>query len=165
MDPPYPSSVRMSGRYDHEMSLQDHRDLVHRALKLKGIVILSGYENPIYSPLETAGWVGKSFKVPAYSSDRRTRREEYLWISPSAQQRLKFQKGTPTQRMRAGAYATHRARVSATEAKLRAVIGELQDRGESVNITMVAAIAGMTREHLSKKYNYLFTAKGRELCP
>ncbi len=165
LDPPYPSSVRISGGYDHEMSLRDHRDLVHRVLKLKGKVVLSGYANPIYRPLEIAGWAKRFLDVPAYSSDRRTRREECLWISPVAVKRPKEPTGSPAERMRAGAYATHRARVSQTEAKIRAVIGDLRDRSEPVNITLVAAIVGMTREHLSKKYNYLFTAKGRELCP
>jgi transcriptional regulator GlxA family with amidase domain len=60
--------------------------------------------------------------------------------------------GTPSDRMRQGAFTTHRARVSVTEAKLRAVIGNLRDRGETIKISSVAAELGMSREHLSRRY-------------
>jgi AraC-like DNA-binding protein len=59
--------------------------------------------------------------------------------------------------MREGALATHRARASQTEAKLRVIIGKLRDGDEVINISMVAAAAEMSREHLSRRYNYLFS--------
>jgi len=157
LDPPYPESVRIGGRYKHEMSLDDHRELVIRLLSVQGMTVLSSYENPMYAPLETAGWVKKFHEVPAYSSDQRARRVECLWLSPNVAKRPKVLEGTPSERMREGAFTTHRARVSATEAKLRAVIGNARDRGEAATISSVAAIAGMSREHLSRRYNSLFS--------
>src|SRR5665213_1776303 len=97
------------------------RQLVVRLLSVQGMVVLSGYENPTYAPLEAAGWVRKSHSVPAYSSDRRSRRVECLWLSPNLVKGPEEPAGTPTDRMREGAHATHRARASQTEAKLRAV--------------------------------------------
>jgi DNA adenine methylase len=152
MDPPYVPSVRVFGGYKHEMSLDDHRQLVVRLLSIQGMVILSGYENPTYSPLETAGWTWKSHEVPAYSSDHRSRRVERIWMSPNVVKCPPMVDGTPSDRMRQGAFTTHRARVSVTEAKLRAVIGNLRDRGETIKISSVAAELGMSREHLSRRY-------------
>src|SRR5665213_520722 len=98
-------------------------------------------------------WVRKSYDVPAYSSDRRSRRVECLWLSPNLVKGPEEQAGTPTDRMREGAHAPHRARASQTEAKLRAVIGKRRDDGEVINISAVE----MSREHLSRRYNYLFS--------
>ena len=52
-------------------------------------------------------------------------------------------------------------RVSMTEARLRAVIGKLRDDGEVINISAVAAVVEMSREHLSRRYNYLFLPSAR----
>jgi DNA adenine methylase len=157
LDPPYLPSVRVWGGYKHEMSLDDHHELVIRLLSIQGMVVLSGYENPTYAPLETAGWVKKFHEVPAYSSDHRARRVECLWLSPNAVKRPKATKGTPSERMREGALTTHRSRVSATEAKVRAVIGNLRGADEAISISAVAASVGMSREHLSRRYNSLFS--------
>lgn len=113
LDPPYLQSERIWGGYKHEMSIDDHRELVVRLLSVRGMVILSGYENPTYQPLEAAGWVRKSYDVPAYSSDRRTRRSECLWLSPSVVKGLRTPGSTSADRMREGAYASHRAQVVA----------------------------------------------------
>jgi hypothetical protein len=61
--------------------------------------------------------------------------------------------------MRAGAYATHRGRTSLSEATLRAEIGKRRDSGQVVNVSVVAAAVGMSREHLSRRYNHLFSAQ------
>jgi DNA adenine methylase len=55
-DPPYVADTRTGGKYVVEMSDQDHRDLIGLLLDFKGKVLLSGYANPLYEPLETAGW-------------------------------------------------------------------------------------------------------------
>ena len=158
LDPPYVPSERVSGGYKHEMSLDDHRQLVVRLLSIQGMVVLSGYENPTYAPLEVAGWVRKSHSVPAYSSDRRSRRVECLWLSPNLVQDRKGSAGTPADRMREGAHSTHRTRASLTEAKLSVIMGRLRDGGETISISAVAAAAKMSREHLSRRYNHLFSA-------
>jgi DNA adenine methylase len=158
LDPPYlPSARSAGGKYKHEMCTNDHRLLVVRLLRVQGMVVLSGYQDQTYEPLEAAGWARKSYDVPAYSSDRRSRRSECLWLSPNVAKGPKGPAGTPADRMREGALATHRARASQTEAKLRVIIGKLRDGDEVINISMVAAAAEMSREHLSRRYNYLFS--------
>ncbi len=45
------------------MSDKDHHALVEILLGIKGKAMLSGYGNPIYEPLERAGWKRYDFKV------------------------------------------------------------------------------------------------------
>lgn len=57
MDPPYVPNTRSgSGKYEIEMTSEDHVRLVERLLTVQGFVVLMGYANPIYSQLETHGW-------------------------------------------------------------------------------------------------------------
>lgn len=51
LDPPYVHSTRGQGRYNDEISEQDHKDLVEQLKEIKGKVLLSGYETEIYAPL------------------------------------------------------------------------------------------------------------------
>jgi len=58
-DPPYVHEMRVAGNndvYRHEMTAADHAALVETLLAVKGNVVLSGYAQPIYAPLEAAGW-------------------------------------------------------------------------------------------------------------
>ena len=48
LDPPYVHSTRNSGEYNFEMSDADHVELIERIKELKGMVLLSGYNNEIY---------------------------------------------------------------------------------------------------------------------
>lgn len=104
LDPPYIPETRKSGKYDYEMSLEDHQELIERILQLKGKVLLSGYRHPIHEPLENAGWArvdftavchasgrGKSTKIMGEGSGREKQsRVESLWISPTAQKRTAY---------------------------------------------------------------------------
>ncbi len=98
LDPPYAPATRKGGGYAHELSMDDHRGLVELLLGLAGMVILSGYDHPVYLPLERAGWNKRHFAVTC-SAAARTRatglqgkghvselqqRVECVWISPSA---------------------------------------------------------------------------------
>ncbi|MGL4847562.1 MAG: DNA adenine methylase [Clostridium sp.] len=57
MDPPYVLETRAQKKiYEHELNDDDHRELVELLLKIKGQVILSGYDNFIYEKLEKNGW-------------------------------------------------------------------------------------------------------------
>jgi len=95
LDPPYVHSTRKTTNdYAHEMADQDHKDLVQILLEIKGKAILSGYANPIYSPLEDAGWERHEFSVPCTapacsstngsqpngSVKKRQSRTEVVWI-------------------------------------------------------------------------------------
>ncbi|MDC4634080.1 DNA adenine methylase [Acinetobacter baumannii] len=89
VDPPYVHDTRYSGAktgrvYRHEMSDQDHEELLKVLLELEGKVIVSGYPSEIYNDY-LAKWkrVDTSARI---SSGRGTDvRTECLWISPNAQ--------------------------------------------------------------------------------
>lgn len=98
LDPPYVAETRRDGGYAHEMTLDDHADLVVALQKLRGMAILSGYAHAVYEPLEAAGWQRHDWKT-ACSAAGRTRttgiqgkgaslkmqsRTETAWVSPSA---------------------------------------------------------------------------------
>lgn len=85
LDPPYVPQTRGNGGYAHEMTEQDHRQMVDFLSSVQGMVVLSGYGHDTYQPLEDAGWLRVDQEVPAYASDSRGRRIESLWLSPSAQ--------------------------------------------------------------------------------
>ena len=94
LDPPYVLSTRKGKAYDHEMSNEDHQELVDILLGIKGKVMLSGYANPIYAPLEGAGWKRYDFKtscavaagmranrqLPKDENLRRLERTESVWV-------------------------------------------------------------------------------------
>lgn len=89
VDPPYVHETRYSGAktgrvYRHEMSDQDHEELLKVLLELEGKVIVSGYPSDIYNDY-LAKWkrVDTSARI---SSGRGTDvRTECLWISSNAQ--------------------------------------------------------------------------------
>ena len=54
VDPPYVTNTRKYGSYTHEMTDEDHKELIEALLRVKGIVVLSGYDSDLYAPLE--GW-------------------------------------------------------------------------------------------------------------
>ena len=60
LDPPYILSTRRAGGYACEMSDEDHMLLVERVQALKGRVLLSGYNHPIYDSLP---WNKEEFEV------------------------------------------------------------------------------------------------------
>ncbi len=153
LDPPYVPETRIGGHYPNEMTRSDHDELIQRILCVKGMVVLSGYAHPSYQPLESCGWIRRSYDVVAYSSDTRTRRVEQLWLSPTVLGR----KSSSTDRMRSGAYQTHRSRVKSTESVLTAAIGRLRLNDERVTISAVASMVSMSREHVSRRYKHLFT--------
>lgn len=96
-DPPYVWSTRKSGRYNHELDDKDHMELVEILLKYDGAVVLSGYPNPLYKPLEDAGWTRDEFAckctVTGRTADQRKRtqdlnRVEGVWRNPEALRRM-----------------------------------------------------------------------------
>lgn len=98
-DPPYVPDTRKSGSYKHEMTVEDHNDLVELLLGVKGMAILSGYRHPVYEPLERAGWRRHDYETSC-SATARTRatgilgkgslekmqpRVESVWVSPNCE--------------------------------------------------------------------------------
>lgn len=96
VDPPYVADTRKGGKYAHEMTDADHRDLVDILRGLKGRALLSGYATPLYAPLEADGWRRQDFAVScsaaaktkatgitgAGAATRMQGRTESVWISP-----------------------------------------------------------------------------------
>lgn len=80
MDPPYLHALRKcSKEYRYEMTDHDHQNLLQELKKLKGMVILSGYENDLYNSI-LSEW--KKFYKDTYAQGAK-KRIETLWISPN----------------------------------------------------------------------------------
>lgn len=100
LDPPYVPTTRRHGRYTHEMTLDDHVELVQALLGLRGQAMISGYDHEIYRPLEDAGWQKITWNVSCHVVGR-TRatgllgkhslrhgqyRLENVWVKPYSRQ-------------------------------------------------------------------------------
>ena len=76
-DPPYVMSTRSRKMYQHEMTDQDHVELLKALLQHTGPVMLSGYDNEIYNTY-LSGWRKES--TPA-RAERSLPRTECLWMN------------------------------------------------------------------------------------
>jgi len=96
LDPPYVSDTRITTKaYTHEMNYTQHEDLVRVILSCEGAVILSGYDTPLYTPLEDAGWAHDEFQTTCHAAGRvrgssvigkgnAPPRTEVVWRNPTA---------------------------------------------------------------------------------
>lgn len=95
LDPPYVTETRRDGTYTVDFADADHEALIALLLRLPGRFLLSGYDHPIYAPLEAAGWGRVDWDVDASSAGRtrasglqgpgscaHQRRTETLWLDP-----------------------------------------------------------------------------------
>lgn len=76
-DPPYLLDTRGGKQYRHEMTEQDHLDLLAALLQHRGPVILSGYPSEMYDR-ELKGWIRITRKSYNQNADQRT---EVLWCN------------------------------------------------------------------------------------
>lgn len=85
LDPTYLSYTRKSPKvFKHEMTPQDHWNLLDLVSKLQGFWILSGYNNPLYSVwAEVCGWrkVEKQISNHAAGGDEKRVMTECLWMN------------------------------------------------------------------------------------
>jgi DNA adenine methylase len=82
-DPPYTPDTRSEKKmrdYANEMTLDDHIALGEKLKNIKGMVLISGYDNPLYRDLY-AGWQ----MVTKETRTVKSAATECLWINPSAQ--------------------------------------------------------------------------------
>jgi len=154
IDPPYIRATRVSGRYQHELTQDEHHELVARLLEFHGMVVLSGYYHGTYKPLERAGWKRIDYKMRTHASDFRAHRVESLWFSPHSANRNLFM--SPIERQRQGAYRSHRVQTCATTRKVVRAISRFKVAGKKVTISGIGRATDLSREHLSRKYRYLF---------
>lgn len=82
VDPPYVMATRSDAAtdYAHEMTDGDHERLLSFLLGLQGMVLVSGYANPIYDAA-LSGWKRLTKQAMADGAKART---EVLWINPAA---------------------------------------------------------------------------------
>jgi DNA adenine methylase len=81
LDPPYLMSTRSKSSviYSNEMNEKDHIALAEQVHKLKGMIVLSGYNSVIYDALYS-GWK----KIPKSATAQNGKgRTECLWLSPN----------------------------------------------------------------------------------
>lgn len=64
LDPPYIINTRVRGKYKYECTDSFHKDLISLIKKVKGKVVLSGYNHSIYNKL---GWERVEFKTACHS--------------------------------------------------------------------------------------------------
>lgn len=81
VDPPYPKETRDEGSdYRHEMTTECHIELASFLKTLKGMVVLSGYQCPLYARL-FKDW--KFIEQSSYADGAKPR-TEILWFNQSA---------------------------------------------------------------------------------
>ena len=66
-DPPYVPSTRRAGVYKHELTDEDHQELVELLKQIQGRVMLSGYPNELYDSL---GWRRIEWEVNCHAAGR-----------------------------------------------------------------------------------------------
>ncbi len=87
LDPPYVHSTRRSGDYEHEMTDEEHKELVKTLLEnVSAKVMLSGYKNEIYAELDNNGWHRYDFDCFCYSVAK-TKSTGYIGKGSAAEQR------------------------------------------------------------------------------
>jgi len=70
VDPPYVESTRRATKYMVDMGEEEHQELVEQLLGVQGKVLLCGYQNPIYAPLEAANWVRVDHQTACFAAGR-----------------------------------------------------------------------------------------------
>lgn len=85
LDPPYMPETRAEGStqvYEHELTVEDHIDLLTLAKGCKGKVLISGYASPLYNRM-LKGWKVRKKEMPNHAgqSKKKERRVEVLWMN------------------------------------------------------------------------------------
>lgn len=90
VDPPYVLSTRNLTRgshyYRHEMTDEDHRELLNQLKQVTGMVVLSGYRNPIYDE-ELDGWERVETRSRISAGRGTTMRTEVVWMNQACSAR------------------------------------------------------------------------------
>lgn len=88
-DPPYVPETRRSGTYRHEMTNDQHRQLLEIITTCRGMVILSGYDCPLYQEY-LGDWQHIEIATLANTKAKGDRarveqtRTESLWVKPNS---------------------------------------------------------------------------------
>lgn len=83
-DPPYLLDTRKSNLYKHEMTNEQHIELLNLLKNHKGKVLISGYDNDLYNSI-LVGW-NKEYKDTL--AEQGLKRTECLWMNYEMQMKL-----------------------------------------------------------------------------
>jgi len=67
LDPPYMPETRSGGKYSHEMTKEDHRQLLSIILNCQGKIMISGYPNELYDTV-LSEWRRKEWKTVSHAT-------------------------------------------------------------------------------------------------
>ncbi|HEY3964753.1 MAG TPA: DNA adenine methylase [Planctomycetaceae bacterium] len=85
LDPPYVHGTRtVPSAYSHEMTDEDHRELLATIAGIRGRFILSGYDNPLYTDFaDQHGWRRVDIEIDNKAGSGREKRTmtECLWMN------------------------------------------------------------------------------------
>ena len=85
LDPPYLLSERETQKaYLHEMSDEDHIELLNTIKQSSAMIVLSGYDNCMYRDL-LSGWYMEQKNTSKSSNGGSVQSKECLWINPRCQ--------------------------------------------------------------------------------
>ena len=98
VDPPYMHDTRVAGAqkgryYRHELSDEQHAELLATLNSLEGMVVLSGYASELYEK-SLEGWAMNTTKARISAGRGGDTRTECLWINPACMAALQ-QRGLP----------------------------------------------------------------------
>lgn len=101
VDPPYMHETRVlqggmsstkGGYYRHEMTDDDHAELLQALLCLDGMVVVSGYETDLYNDT-LSGWQTRRTKARISAGRGTAIRTEVLWLNPACADALEHARG------------------------------------------------------------------------
>lgn len=92
VDPPYLPETRTRGGgggryYRHEMSVEQHQELLAAVRDLQGMVVLCGYPSALYDA-ELPDWTRRTTSARISSGRGTALRTEVLWLNPACQAAL-----------------------------------------------------------------------------
>jgi len=95
VDPPYMLGTRVlqangRGYYRHEMTDDDHAQLLEALLELEGFVVLSGYSSSLYND-RLKGWPQYSTKARISAGRGTALRTEVIWVNPACADALELE--------------------------------------------------------------------------
>lgn len=85
LDPPYLPSTRISPDvYKHEMSVEDHKEMLEAIVDCKSKIVLSGYDNSLYDEY-LISWKKYTYNIPNHSSQSKHKKRvvETVWLNYS----------------------------------------------------------------------------------
>jgi len=85
VDPPYmheTRELRSRSGYRHELSDDDHEDLLQAVLELEGFVVLCGYDSDLYNTW-LDGWEKHSTDARISAGRGTAMRQEVVWLNPA----------------------------------------------------------------------------------